>query len=48
MTTFKPGEPVYAGSTRVVFVKLLSPSEAIISVGLDTRIVDPVSLRKAS
>lgn len=54
MNDFKPGDPVWAGNTRATFVRYLanaygpSGSQAIISVGFDTRTVDPVSLRRAS
>ncbi len=53
-TTFTPGESVWAGNTRATFVRYVgaaygdAASQAIIQVGLDTRIVDPVSLRRAS
>lgn len=53
MNDFTPGDNVYAGNTLAVFVKYvgapngLASSQAIIKVGLDTRVVDPVSLRKA-
>lgn len=53
MTEFHPGENVFAGNTAAVFVKYVanaygpSGSQAIIQVGSDTRVVDPVSLRKA-
>ena len=49
MNGFTPGDNVYAGNTLAVFVKYVGPSssQAIIKVGLDTRVVDPVSLRKA-
>lgn len=47
MSTFTPGDPVFAGNTRATFVKALPDGKAVISVGYDTRIVDPVSLRKA-
>lgn len=47
--TFEPGERVYAGNTLAEFVKIVPVSGlAVIQVGLDTRIVDPVALRKAS
>lgn len=54
MNHFKPADPVWAGNTRATFVKYvgsptgLAASQAVIQVGLDTRVVDPVSLRKAS
>lgn len=54
MNDFKPGDNVFAGNTRATFVKYvgaphgLASSQAIIQVGSDTRVVDPVSLRKAS
>lgn len=48
MNNFSPGDRVYAGNTLATFVKYVNPSQAIIQVGLDTRVVDPVSLRKAS
>lgn len=54
MTNFKPGDAVYAGNTLAQFVKYvgapngIAASQAIIQVGLDTRVVDPVALRKAS
>lgn len=54
MNDFKPGDPVFAGNTRATFVKYagapngLAASQAVIQVGMDTRVVDPVSLRKAS
>jgi hypothetical protein len=51
---FKPGDAVFAGPTRATFVKYVgaaygpAQSQAVIQVGMDTRVVDPVSLRKAS
>lgn len=54
MTEFKPGDIVFAGPTRATFVKYIgapygnAASQAIISVGADTRVVDPVSLRRAA
>lgn len=54
MNDFKPGDQVFAGPTRATFVKYvgapngLAASQAVIQVGMDTRVVDPVSLRKAS
>lgn len=54
MTQFKPGDTVFAGNTRATFVKYTgapygtAESQAVIRVGMDTRVVDPVSLRKAS
>lgn len=54
MNDFNPGDPVFAGNTRATFVKYVgapygpAASQAVIQVGMDTRVVDPVSLRKAS
>lgn len=54
MTQFKPGDPVFAGNTRATFVKYVgapngpASSQAVIQVGLDTRVVGAVSLRMAS
>lgn len=54
MNHFTPGETVYAGNTQATFVKYvgapngLAASQAVIQVGADTRVVDPVSLRSAS
>lgn len=48
MNDFNNGDTVLAGSTHARFVRYISPSQAIIAVGADTRVVDPVSLRKAS
>ena len=44
--TFSPGDIVSAGPTRATFVRMDGPNRAIIQVGFDTRVVDPVSLRK--
>lgn len=47
--TFEPGDRVYAGNTLAEFVKIVQVSGlAVIQVGADTRVVDPVTLRKAS
>ena len=48
MNDFAPGDIVYAGPTRAEFVKHISAGQAVIRVGMDTRVVDPVSLRRAS
>lgn len=54
MNDFKPGDAVFAGPTRATFVKHIgapygnAASQAVIQVGFDTRVVDPVSLRRAS
>lgn len=49
MSKFEPGEKVYAGNTLAEFVRIVPVSGlAIIKVGADTRVVDPVALRKAS
>lgn len=46
--TFEPGAAVYAGNTLASFVRIVPVSGlAIIRVGLDTRVVDPVTLRSA-
>lgn len=45
---FEKGDPVYAGNTLATFVRIVAVSGlAIIQVGLDTRVVDPVTLRSA-
>lgn len=54
MNDFKPGETLFAGPTQVTFIKYIanaygnSGTQAAIAVGMDTRLVDPVSLRRAS
>ena len=54
MTHLSPGDPVFAGNTRATFVKYVgapygaAESQAVIQVGMDTRVVDPVALRKAN
>lgn len=45
---FNEGDPVYAGNTLATFVRIVPVSGlAIIQVGADTRVVDPVTLRSA-
>jgi len=45
---FEPGAAVRTPyGTLATFVRLVSPSTAIISVGMDSRLVDPVTLRRA-
>lgn len=47
--TFSPGDPIRTpDGTVATFFKYLSDGNAIIRVGLDSRIVDPVVLRKAA
>lgn len=44
---FARGESVRTpDGTRATFVRLVDPGTAIIRVGLDSRLVDPVTLRK--
>lgn len=47
-TTFEPGTPVRTpDGTLATFIRLVDAGTAIISVGMDSRLVDPVTLRKA-
>lgn len=55
MSGYKPGEKVMTqDGTSATFVRYLEApyggrsAQAIIQVGLDTRVVDPVTLREAS
>lgn len=47
--TFTHGEHVYAGNTRATFVRYIGETRAsaIVLVGLDSRVVNSVILRKA-
>jgi hypothetical protein len=45
-TTFAPGERVMTpDGTLAVFIRLVDEGTAIIRVGVDTHLVDPVTLR---
>lgn len=48
MNNYKPGDQVYAGATLATFIRNDGPNRAIIAVGMDTRVVDPVALRKVT
>lgn len=46
--TFSPGDAVITGDgTFAQFIRHDGPNRAIIMVGYDTRVVDPVALRRA-
>lgn len=47
LNAFTPGESVIAGDTRATFVRALADRTVVISVGMDTRVVDAVIVRKA-
>lgn len=47
MNRFKPGDAVRTNdNTLAQFIRMDGPNRAIIMVGYDTRVVDPVALRK--
>lgn len=48
MTEFKNGEAVILETgARAIYVKADGPGRCIVRLGYDTRIVNPVTLRKA-